>query len=349
MVKRGASTHIPAIDMVKGWAIIGVTLIHSQALGQSPWMTLLFFHAVPVFIVLFGMNSEQWFARRPPAGRVAIWYQRALVRIMVPAWAALSVWWAMALTLRPPLAKLSLGMPFYHVLGYLKNVGAGWFITVIVQLVLVFPLLRWIARRFGIATLLALGFACTVIPLVFVQNMRAIFGVAGWIYFSPRLLLHVAFGILLAPYARSLGWRAALIALLAFAAFAPVSEQLVLAQPYWRIATRLEELPLTVVLLVAMGSLAAIAPLRIGLSWLGLHSFGLYLGQLITHNAFLFVYGGECNPYGCAGGLYDRFDPWVYTGILAIGSVAWLAVGNALLRAIADFRARGYPLPDLST
>ena len=46
-------------------------------------------------------------------------------------------------------------------------------------------------------------------------------------------------------------------------------------------ANRLLELPLTILLLAGMRALADRDRLREGLSWLGRHSLGLYLGQLL--------------------------------------------------------------------
>lgn len=341
--------HLPQIDMVKGWAIIGVTFIHSTVLGEeSPWMSLLFLHAVPVFLILFGVNSESWFRRRPPEGRIRTWYERGVKRIAVPTWATLVVWWTLVLLLHPPTIRVTIGLPLMHAIGYLKQVGTGWFITVMVQLVLLFPLFHWLARRAGIGVVLAIGAAATLATLFYVQTIRWTLGLGGWMVFSPRFFLHVAFGMLLAPYVSRIGKRSVIAALIAYVALALVQEKVVLAQ-WWRFANRLLELPMTVLLLAAMASLASVRPLERTLSWLGRHSLGLYLGQLLTHNAFLFAFGGECTIFGCKGGVFERFDLWVYTAILAIGSLAFLAAGNVALRIVDALRANGAPLPDLST
>jgi hypothetical protein len=105
---------------------------------------------------------------------------------------------------------------------------------------------------------------------------------------------------------------------------------------------------LTVVLLAVASGCAEVRWLSARLGWLGRHSLGLYLGQLITHNCFLFTLGGICTAYGCKGGVYDRIDPWLYTAILLVGSALWTTLGNALLARVAALRARGLPLPDLS-
>jgi len=344
-----AAARLDSIDMVKGWAIVGVTFIHSTVLGQdSLWMTLLFLHAVPVFLVLFGMNSESWFRRHAASGRTRDWYERGVKRILIPTWATLAVWWTLVLALDPGIVRVTISLPVYHALGYLKQVGTGWFVTVVIQLVVLFPLFHWLARRAGIGVLLALGLASTVLTLYWVQTIRATLGLGGWMVLAPRFFAHVAFGMLLAPHVRRIGGRAVAAALAAYVVLALVQEKVFLAQ-WWRFANRLLELPLTVLLLAAMPWVARAASLRTGLSWLGRHSFGLYLGQLLTHNAFLFRFGGECTIFGCQGGLFERFDLWLYTAILAAGSLFFLAVGHMALRAAEALRSNGVPLPDLST
>jgi len=335
--------------MVKGWAIIGVTFIHSTVFGEeSPVMTLLFLHAVPVFLVLFGMNSESWFRRRDASGRITAWYERGFKRILVPTWAMLAVWWLLVLALHPGIVRVTISLPLFHLVGYLKQVGTGWFITVILQLMLLFPLFYWIERKAGIGVLLALGAVATIGTLVYVQTLRAVLGLGGWMVFAPRFFVHVAFGMLLARYVNRLGARAVLAAVVGYVVLALVQEKVLMAQ-WWRFANRLLELPMTVLLLAAMPFVARATVLETGLSWLGRHSLGLYLGQLLTHNAFLFAFGGECTIFGCQGGLFERFNLWVYTGILAAGALFFLAVGHAALRIAESLRGNGLPLPDLST
>lgn len=335
--------------MVKGWGIIGVTFIHSTVLGlESLPMTLLFVHAVPVFLVLFGVNSQGWFERREPAGRATVWYERSFKRILIPTWATLVVWWLLALAFRPETVRITISLPLFHLFGYLKQVGTGWFVTVIIQLVILFPLFFWLARRVGKIPFLALCAVATIVPLLYVQPIRAVLGLGGWMVLSPRFFLHVAFGMLLAPYVGRLGRPAIVVALVAYAALAIIQESMTV-QPFVRIANRLLELPLTVLLLAAMPLVARVPTLEASLSWLGRHSLGLYLGQLLTHNAFLFALGGTCTIFGCEGGVFEAFNLWVYTGILASGSLLFLGVGHLALHLVPTLRANGLPIPDLST
>ncbi|MBM4242900.1 MAG: acyltransferase [Deltaproteobacteria bacterium] len=340
---------LPEIDMVKGIAILGVTLIHSTALGEGSLpMTLLFGHAVPIFLVLFGVNTEAWFERRNPSGRTRTWYERGIKRILVPTWGTLVVWWMLVLIFRPPTVRLTIGLPFYHALGYLKQVGTGWFITVIVQLVLLFPLFHWLARRIGIRWMVALCGAVTLATLIWMHVIRAELGLAGWMVLSPRFYLHIAFGMMLAPFVHRLDRATVLWSAVVYLILAVVGTRARFTA-WATIANRLLELPLTILLLAAMRALSPLDPLRQSLSWLGRHSLGLYLGQMLTHNAFLFALGGRCTIYGCQGGLFDRFNLWVYTVVLFLGSVGFLALGHLALRIAESLRERGLPVPDLST
>jgi peptidoglycan/LPS O-acetylase OafA/YrhL len=334
--------------MVKGWAILGVTLIHSQALEGSSWMSLLFFHSVPVLIVVFGMNAEQWFRARPPRGRILAWYRRALRRIAVPVWTALALWWAMVLVLQPPFLRPTPRLLALHALGIPRHVGTGWFIAVLVQLVVAFPLIRVGLERWGKRSVLVVALAVTVGLIAWEQDLRQLLGRAGWTYLSPRFAAHVVFGWLLAEHVGRRDLRFVLLAAGALVALDVVVVTGVLPSPWGRVADRLSELPLTVVLLATATVLARFDVLAKVLGWLGRHSLGLYLGQLLTHGFFLFALGGTCSIYDCQGGVYEIVDPWAYTAILLAGSIAWMELGNAALRGLASLRARGLPVPDLS-
>ena len=63
-VTSAAGGRDPAIDMAKGVAILWVLLIHSDALHQNLLYRHVVNQAVPVFVVLFGLNSALWWRRR---------------------------------------------------------------------------------------------------------------------------------------------------------------------------------------------------------------------------------------------------------------------------------------------
>jgi len=322
---------LPAIDLVKGCAILWVLFIHSQALGGGPLFLYVVNQAVPIFVVLFGLNSELWWRARSGTDRtITAFYASRARRILVPMWAALPVWWALALLFRPPDVVLTPTLPLWHAAGWLSQVGTGWFVTVILQLVLLFPLLH-AARRGGIATVLVAGFACTLLCVRFRFRLMALLigPVAGqahdffnyWV-FSPRLLAHVAFGMWLAPNVGRLGGTAAALSAAAFAACVAGAEGAAGAglAPY---AAALVPLPLTALLLAAWRLLPRLAAVTPALEWLGQSSYGVYLGQLLTHNAFVFALGL---------GLYQRHNLWLYTAALLAGGLFFVWLGESLRR-----------------
>src|SRR5689334_9355265 len=75
-----------AIDMAKGCAILWVLLIHSQALRENLLFRQVVNQAVPVFVVLFGLNSSLWWHGRDLGTNLLAWYRRAVTRLMVPVW-----------------------------------------------------------------------------------------------------------------------------------------------------------------------------------------------------------------------------------------------------------------------
>jgi len=328
------SPRLPAIDLVKGCAILCVLFIHSQALGDGPLFLYVVNQAVPIFVVLFGLNSELWWqARSGSEATIASFYASRARRILVPMWAALAVWWTLALLLRPADVVLTRTLPLWHAAGWLSQVGTGWFVTMIIQLVLVFPLLHALARRAGTETVLVAGLACTLACVRFRFLLSAALAGVGpapgraqdffnYFVFSPRLLAHVAFGMWLAPKVDRLGGTAAALAAAAFAACVAGAEGGFGASraPY---AAALVPLPLTVLLLAAWRLLPRVAGVTPAFEWLGQSSYGVYLGQLLTHNAFVFALGL---------GLYQRFDLWLYTAALLAGGLFFVWLGESLRR-----------------
>jgi peptidoglycan/LPS O-acetylase OafA/YrhL len=327
----------PAIDMAKGCAILGVLLIHSDALHGS----FLFWHvvnqAVPVFVVLFGVNATFWWARRTPSTDWGAWYARWIDRVMIPVWAILPLWWAMALYFRPWGVTLSWWLPLVQGMGFLLNVGTGWFVTLALQLALLQPVLEAFARRAGHPALLVIGLvlttAITAVGSV-VVGPRELFYYG---MFSPRVLGLVAFGMMLAPYVRGLDWRAgvgaaAVLALAVFAReaaaaqFSEVSD-IVAGEAAW-----VGALALTVVLLAVLRPIAHVPVVAPALEWLGQSSYGIYIGQLIVHNFFVYAVGLAQFDQRVAG--------WPYAGLLLAGGIGFTWLGGALRRAAAALRER---------
>src|SRR5262249_218137 len=266
-----------------------VLLIHSRALGSSFVFRFFVNHAVPIFIVLFGVNSELWWRRRALPADLWPWYRSRARRLLVPMWAALPVWWAAVIVFRPAGIALGPTLAVKHLFGYLAEVGTGWFVTMVIQLAILFPFMHLVAKKVGIWAVLLVATSCAYAAVYYRFFIISHWGLFNSFIFSPRFYAHVAFGMWLSTRLGRLDWVAAVSA----ASLLVTSIALVhgAVAPLAIYADYLLDLPLTVLLLVAMRPLERVRPVRDTLAWLGQSSYGIYLGQLLTHNACLFALG----------------------------------------------------------
>jgi peptidoglycan/LPS O-acetylase OafA/YrhL len=314
-----------AIDMAKGCAILWVLLIHSQALGDTLLFRQVVNQAVPVFVVLFGLNSSLWWHGRPLGPSLEPWYRRAVRRILWPAWGALVLWWPMVLYYRPFGVPLSWPLPFVQACGYLLHVGTGWFVTMILQMVALFPAFEWIRRRTGMALLLPVGLVATCATTQIGFAIVEAVGLFNYWILSPRFFAHVTAGMLVAQHRARLGASVGAGAAGAFA-LCVAADVAGLGAPWQQQAEALGGIPLAVLLLAGLRPLAGVPVLAPGLAWLGRSSYGIYIGQLITHNFFVYRLG--------LTGLPEKVDPWAYTGILMAGGLFFVWLGERLLAVV---------------
>src|SRR6476660_7462138 len=134
--------HLPEIDWLKGFAILSVICIHSELAAKS-WLHLhIVNRAVPVFLVLFGISSELSWQRalaRAPEDASRRWYWGRLRRLVPGYWALMVAWWLVVALWRKPPGDLELG-PVQALLsftGYAPWLGTTWFVTIILQYVLI--------------------------------------------------------------------------------------------------------------------------------------------------------------------------------------------------------------------
>ena len=78
-----------------------------------------------------------------------------------------------------------------------------------------------------------------------------------------------------------------------------------------------------------------VGPVARPLAWLGIHSWGLYVGQMLVHNLVLFALGSWNAFRGGAAA-------WIYAGLLLGGAIALVVAGERLriasLRLVAPAR-----------
>jgi len=330
---------LASLDVLKGFAALWVLLIHADALPGNPLMVYVFNRAAQIFVVLMGLNAALWWRDRD-LGASSTWYRNRFRRLYVPMWCAVAAWWALA-AFAPRVSHVPLGPTLLvkHVAGWIVGIGTGWFVTLAIAVALAFPLLVVASRRVGAWPLVALGVASTCACFTYRYELLDRLGMFGWFAFPPRLLAHVTFGMALAPFIRTVGRRAGFAAAAVFAVYLAVPLALGARAPWQLVprenlaassatacAQRLMDLPVTVLLLLACRPIARVALFARPLGWLGNESYGIYLGQMITHNAITMYFGFAA--------VRDAIGAGGYAGVLLAGALAWVALGHAARRAL---------------
>jgi len=306
-----------AIDMLRGCSILWVLLIHAEALPGNPLMVYVFNHAAQYFIVLLGLNAELWWSRARPHP-LRTWYVDRTRRLLVPLWAALPVWWLLVIVLKPRLqAPLTVSLLLQHLIGLTTQIGTGWFVTLAIEMAVLFPLLHFLARRIGYWPLLALGIACSVLSLGAQWYVIHRAGLRGWLIFPPRWIAHMALGMVLARNLGRLGPAVGVAAAVLVAVCIATTPNANAAwDPY---GGRLIELPMTVLLLVLMTPLSRVPGVAPPLVWLGVRSYAIYLGQMLTHCALVFAFGMRV--------MHRTGWEWYALALLA-GALVWVGLGE---------------------
>jgi peptidoglycan/LPS O-acetylase OafA/YrhL len=134
--------------------------------GLPTLLHLHFFHrTVPVLIFAFGMSVAYWALRYEGAPLLRMagdFYRTRYPRIFRPWWLMLACWWPAAIwvtdgrLLKPVFIAASAG-------GYLPYLLPSWFVTVIISLIAVAPLMVWVSSRFGSAFNLLLTYGITTL------------------------------------------------------------------------------------------------------------------------------------------------------------------------------------------
>jgi peptidoglycan/LPS O-acetylase OafA/YrhL len=333
------AARVPAIDRVKGVAIVGVLCIHASILQGAIVGTYLVNRAVPVFIVLFGTTSALWWRAQgdtPWTQVVARWYASRLSRLMVPFWAVLCVWWAtLALVFGSPLKTRYV---VASVLGYAPSIGTSWFVTAIVQLVVLFPLVRWTVARLGGVAALAVGLALLAASYFYmwdvIAGLRVVFRNTApptdfgdfyyfWL-FAPRYVFGVVAGIVLARSGVVPG-RTVVVACAAALALIDTLHATISGMPRLEGALlALSDPALTVCLLALLARLPVGAWATGALEWLGRHSWGIYLGQMLAQGIVLRA--------GVRPELLSTGARWLLLAYLLVAAWILVRVGTPLRR-----------------
>ena len=179
------------IDISKGLAILFVVYFHffrtvfehyqlppndwsnliaaTMSILRSAWWQIsgLGFHAVGAFIILSGWTLMQSTMARAESGHVGWgnWYFARFTRLYPMYWVAHLVY-----LVSPFVARLEpvderivlslLGLRFINIeMNFMYLNAAWWYFAMLIQFYLIFPLLFWVARRFGASIFLILACA----------------------------------------------------------------------------------------------------------------------------------------------------------------------------------------------
>ena len=338
--------HRPEIDVLKGLAIIGVVCIHAKLGEGTLFFDYVINRSVPVFLFLFGVTSELWWARAPAEHRLKRWYAHRFKRLVVPFWGMAAVWWLAALKFGHPLPLGAKELAFTF-LGYTAWIGTGWFVTLVLELVAVWPGLRWLVVRSGPWLALAAAALITAVSnyhaLELVDLGRRLIGgpviEPGWYYFwifLPRVAWPVVAGLVLARLSGGrVGHRLAIAALLAVPLGVWVCEvgvrpdEFIVGKLRQLAAAHLFDVPLALALLGLLGWRKLPEIVGRPLAWCGRASWGIYLGHLLVHE--LVQFSGH---YFFVGPMIERA---IYAAIL-LGSGVLLAFSGAKLLELAGSR-----------
>ena len=345
---EGAATspRLAAIDVARGVASLWVLMIHAGAMEGEPLMVYLFNRAAPIFVVLMGLNAGLWWRRRGPADVLAWWTGRAR-RLYPPMWPAVAAFWLMAV-FAPRAARGDLGWRRLarNALGWLEGVGTGWFVTLAIEYAILLPLLVLAVRKIGVRRALLLAVLTSAACFLARFPLVARLGMFGWFAFPPRLLANLVFGMALVPVVSSLGardWIAAAGVCSLYFALPPILGphspwQLVPdgiglgASGASAAAYRLLDLPVTVLLLGASALIVRMPLVAVPLEWLGVRSYGVYLGQMVAHNAVALFFGTDA--------FRAAFGASALTVLLLAGALAWIASSRVAGDALRGLRAR---------
>lgn len=147
--------NIYQIDMLKGFAIISVLMIHARD-SNFLHRTYSFFHiwqAVPIFLIIMGLNWGFSFNRK---GFTTLreyytidYFKKCFRRFFLPFTGLFIV------SLVIGLLKSKLTISWLNLVGYLPHPGPGnYFITVIFQFVILFPFVYWCYTKTPVLTIL---------------------------------------------------------------------------------------------------------------------------------------------------------------------------------------------------
>jgi peptidoglycan/LPS O-acetylase OafA/YrhL len=334
--------HAPEIDRVKGLAILFVIGIHAKIGEGSILHEQLINRAVPIFLFVFGLMSELSLrrarAKQRPLGE---WYRGRFERLFVPVWGMAILFWLAVLYTKAPPVPLGGWHALLTFLGYAPWIGPSWFVTLVLQLVLLFPALSWVMDRLGPWVVLVLAAVIAGVSTYYSLHV-ADFGLKylgrsvpppGWFYiwiFVPRSLWIVVAGMVVARvWGTKPGPRVTFVAVIV-SIFAETAVWLVNPDEFIAgtlrrlVVMQLWDVPVALAVLGVCANVPLPALLARPLEWCGRWSWGIYLGHIVVFEAAHMV-----RKFPEAGGGSERV---LYGAFLLLAGAVLALSGDALRR-----------------
>jgi peptidoglycan/LPS O-acetylase OafA/YrhL len=331
---------LPSLDVAKGVAILFVVGIHSELLSPSVVFLHAINRAVPMFLVLFGLTSVLWWDKHGETGSLADWYRSRLTRLLPSYWLAVAVWWGGQRVLSA--RYVGVDALLWSLAGYAPWIQASWFVTVILQIVVVFPLLRLAFRGLGTSATVLAGLAALVAVQVYFLPLNAwlrallpyhdrTFGFYALWLFVPAYLWLLFCGMALGHKRTEVTTAQAAVALAVVVAAGLVAASVADSSAISRIAMAVADPARVIVLLAAA---AAVVPIKIAyapLAWLGHNSWEIYVGHMAVHSL-------GYSAWSRMGGPADHRA--AYALMLLAGGVVFAICYSELLRRLSASAAR---------
>jgi hypothetical protein len=281
-----------------------------------------------------------------PAASVT-WYHTRLPRLLIPAWGALALWIAIT-AVRPDAPPMSIRQLIALVVGYWPWVATGWFVTLILELVILYPALRVLLDAIGVRATLLVTFAalllCCLRMADVVAFMRMLAGDRSplewseaelfyFLVFPPAWLFLVACGMVWSRQGLPVrpAWIAATLGLVAAGFLARWFE--LLGRPLATVVHLAFTPAATLVAFRWVGAVRHWLSAARALAWLGAASWGMYLGQLVVYNALI--------AFGIQPERLSTARRWAFAVALLVGAVSLIAVGTRVRALVPAFRASG--------
>lgn len=304
-----AADRVEAIDLAKGFAILSVICIHANVFAGTAFHEHVIDRAVPIFLFLFGITSElSWRKAAVSDDRFHIlrWYESRFRHLLPAMWAAMFGWWLVALSMEAVKTTHPVSVFLDSFVGFAPRYGTSWFVAIIIQIVLLFPVLRWLLERLGPVLSCALAGLCSALSIWFVFQIsdagHRLFGSEGlqtpfyyqWI-FAPRVFWQVVTGMAFARSALHPSRNTILICAL-LVALGPLACDYAKSSGSGDTAPFREttvmyflDVPLAIAVLGAFDQFRLPTPIHRFLAWCGASSWGLYLGHTLVFESFHLV------------------------------------------------------------